>query len=226
MSAPTKDGSTLPLQGRGNLSSGPVEDSQHSFQIVVCAGPDTGRVFELDKPALVLGRGETADVRLTDPTVSQFHIEAGLADPGVQVLDRGSRNGVWFGGARIERGIIGALISLEQTTVRLESNQCQTAQWPMTTAFGHLIGKSPAMLSLFHLLSRLADNDLPVILQGPTGSGKEEIACALHAQSRRAAGPFAVLDCTVIPESLTKNILLGHERGLCSFTPTWTLRGS
>lgn len=215
MSALSKDGSTLPLQGRGNRSSGPVDGPTHCLRIVVCAGPDTGRAFELDKEVLVLGRGETADVPLTDPAVSQFHMEVSLAESGVRLLDLGSLNGVWFGGARIERGIIpiGALISLGQTTVRLESNQSQAAQWPMTTAFGHLIGKSPAMLSLFHLLSRLAGNDLPIILQGPTGSGKEEIARALHAQSRRAAGPFAVLDCTVIPESLAESILFGHERG-------------
>ena len=68
MSSLSKDGSTLPLQGRGNRSSDPVDGHTHCLRIVVCAGPEAGRAFELDKEVLVLGRGETADVPLTDPT--------------------------------------------------------------------------------------------------------------------------------------------------------------
>ena len=69
------------------------------------------------------------------------------------------------------------------------------------------------MLELFATLERIAPKDLTVLLQGETGTGKEEVARALHGRSARAAAPFVVIDATALPESLAESLLFGHERG-------------
>jgi DNA-binding NtrC family response regulator len=81
------------------------------------------------------------------------------------------------------------------------------------TSFGGLIGQSTVMRDLYSLLARLARNDLSVVMQGATGTGKEEAARALQTRSRRSSGPFVVLDCTAIPPTLAPSILFGHEKG-------------
>jgi len=84
---------------------------------------------------------------------------------------------------------------------------------PTPSGFGAVLGASPAMRRVYPLLERVAASDVPVLLEGETGTGKEAVAEAIHAASARAAGPFAVLDCTAIPPSLVESMLFGHERG-------------
>src|SRR6185503_1792870 len=75
------------------------------------------------------------------------------------------------------------------------------------------LGASAPMRRLFALLERAAPTDLTVLLAGETGTGKEEIARAMHAGSARADQPFVVLDCGSIPHGLAEAALFGHERG-------------
>ena len=69
------------------------------------------------------------------------------------------------------------------------------------------------MRELFALLERLAPTELAVFIEGPTGSGKELVARALHEASPRAAGPFVVLDCAALPANLAESVLFGHTTG-------------
>jgi two-component system response regulator HydG len=86
---------------------------------------------------------------------------------------------------------------------------------PIATAerFGQLIGSSLEMRRLYPLCARLAASDVPVVIEGETGTGKEVIAEALHEHGARAAGPFVVFDCTAVPPNLVESELFGHERG-------------
>src|SRR3569833_3081562 len=70
-----------------------------------------------------------------------------------------------------------------------------------------------AMLKLYDLIRRLARSDLPVLVTGETGSGKENAAAAVHAWSPRSAGPFVSLDCAALPESRAESELFVYERG-------------
>src|SRR5206468_1831686 len=79
--------------------------------------------------------------------------------------------------------------------------------------FGPLLGNSPEMLDVFALLNRVAPKQLSLLVEGETGTGKEEVANAVHAASPRSSGPFVVLDCTTIPPNLAESVLFGHERG-------------
>ena len=83
-----------------------------------------------------------------------------------------------------------------------------------------LLIADPAMRGLFRLVERLAPSDLPVLVTGETGTGKELVALSLHARSRRAAGPFIAVNCAALPESLAESELFGHERGAFSGAST------
>ncbi len=74
----------------------------------------------------------------------------------------------------------------------------------------------PATVRVFELLGRLAATDLPVLIVGETGSGKENAAFAVHHQSSRRDRPFVPLNCAVLNESLAESELFGHDRGAFS----------
>jgi transcriptional regulator with GAF, ATPase, and Fis domain len=78
------------------------------------------------------------------------------------------------------------------------------------------------MRSLFYVLADYARTDSPVLVQGETGTGKELVAKAIHEASNRASGPFVVVDCGALPETLLESELFGHVKG--SFTGATTTR--
>jgi DNA-binding NtrC family response regulator len=82
--------------------------------------------------------------------------------------------------------------------------------------FAELIGKSHKMQEVFELIKIVAKSNATVLIQGETGTGKELVARAVHAESHRHKGPFVSLNCAALPESLLESELFGHEKG--SFT--------
>jgi transcriptional regulator with GAF, ATPase, and Fis domain len=79
-----------------------------------------------------------------------------------------------------------------------------------------IIGAETGLRSVMEQLELVARSDVPVLVLGETGSGKEVVARAIHLRSRRAAGPFLRVNCGAIPAELVDSELFGHERG--SFT--------
>jgi DNA-binding NtrC family response regulator len=76
-----------------------------------------------------------------------------------------------------------------------------------------LVGASPRMRSLIRMIEGLRHNESHVLIHGESGTGKELVARAIHATSRRTAGPFVPVDCGALPESIIESELFGHERG-------------
>lgn len=74
-------------------------------------------------------------------------------------------------------------------------------------------GKSPAMVGVYKLIARVAPTESTVLIHGETGTGKELIARAIHANSLRQEGPFIPVDCGTLAENLLESELFGHERG-------------
>jgi two-component system, NtrC family, response regulator AtoC len=74
----------------------------------------------------------------------------------------------------------------------------------------------PAMARLYQLVERLASSDLPVMVCGETGTGKELAACALHQLSRRSGQPLVSVNCAAIQDTLVESELFGYERGAFS----------
>ncbi len=80
-------------------------------------------------------------------------------------------------------------------------------------SFAGFLGESPAMRAVYSIIERVAASSVDVLVTGETGTGKELVARAIHAGSRRSAGPFVPVDCGAIPDALLESELFGHERG-------------
>lgn len=88
----------------------------------------------------------------------------------------------------------------------------------------NVVAASPAMRSILELIERIRNQDIPVLIGGETGTGKEVIARAIHTTSRRAQGPFVAINCCTLPEELLDSELFGHVKG--AFTgATANMRG-
>jgi DNA-binding NtrC family response regulator len=79
-----------------------------------------------------------------------------------------------------------------------------------------IIGRSASMIDLFDTIMEIANSESSILILGETGTGKELIARAIHANSKRMGGPFVPINCGAIPESLMESEIFGHEKG--SFT--------
>ena len=82
-----------------------------------------------------------------------------------------------------------------------------------TYSFSGIIAKSPKMQEVFTLIQRAAESNITVLIQGENGTGKELVAKSTHFNSDRKAGPFVVVNCAAIPDTLIESELFGHERG-------------
>lgn len=79
--------------------------------------------------------------------------------------------------------------------------------------FGSIIGKSAAMREVFYALERAAASEATILIQGPTGTGKELATGAIHYQGARSKGPLVTVNCSALSESLLESELFGHVRG-------------
>jgi two-component system, NtrC family, response regulator AtoC len=76
-----------------------------------------------------------------------------------------------------------------------------------------LVGRSAGLLEVYKQVARAASTNVPVLITGETGTGKEQVARSLHQRSLRSAGPFVPVDCGAISESLMESELFGHAKG-------------
>lgn len=84
------------------------------------------------------------------------------------------------------------------------------------TAPGAPIAADPESLSILALAERIAASDIPVLINGPTGTGKEVLSRFIHDHSPRARKPFIAINCAAMPETMLEALLFGHQKG--SFT--------
>ncbi|WP_417292627.1 sigma 54-interacting transcriptional regulator [Desulfovibrio porci] len=103
------------------------------------------------------------------------------------------------------------LHSLNEDITRLE-NSART----LRTAESLFLGESPAALRVREWIARAAPTDIPVLITGETGTGKELAASALHAASLRHAAPFVKINCAALPGQLLESELFGHRKGAFS----------
>jgi two-component system response regulator GlrR len=184
-------------------------------RLEVVAGPDAGASQLLASPVLVIGRSG-GDLVLSDRRVSALHAEIRLEPDGYRVRDLGSTNGTYAWGMRIVEAFIGpgTTLVVGDSAVRFVplSEAVEMPLWAESRLCG-LVGRSPAMRRLFETIDRVASSDATALITGETGTGKELVAEAMHERSRRAGGPFVVLDCSTVPVSLFEDHLFGHEAG-------------
>ncbi|MFW6147558.1 MAG: sigma-54-dependent transcriptional regulator [Thermodesulfobacteriota bacterium] len=88
--------------------------------------------------------------------------------------------------------------------------------------YTNLIGTSKAIEKIYDMIDKVADTDSTVLISGPSGTGKELIARAIHYGSNRSNKPIVVINCGAIPEELLESELFGHEKG--AFTGAYRSR--
>ncbi|WP_428262034.1 sigma 54-interacting transcriptional regulator [Haliangium sp.] len=186
------------------------------LRLSVEKGPDRKLRRELDGDRLLIGTHERCDLVLTDPTVSRQHCEIALVPEGYAVRDLDSTNGTFLDRVRVREIVIerDTKLRVGDTLVRVTPlDETVDIALGEDTAFGPLEGRSAAMRRVFDILRRVAPSDATVLITGPSGTGKEVAARAVHEASARADGPFIVVDCGALPQNLIESELYGHERG-------------
>jgi DNA-binding NtrC family response regulator len=175
------------------------------------AGADAGKSGEIVSGSAIVGRAASADIRVVDPTVSQFHVELHATDGGVDVLDLGSHNGTRVNDIEVRAAKVpgGAELRIGESAMVLELGAPYRVELSKTSDFGTLVGAAPAMREVYAVLERLARSDVHVVLEGEPGTGKHSAARGLHDASRRAAAPFVVVRCSGLPSALATTALFG-----------------
>ena len=188
------------------------------LRLVVLSGPDAPARLVVRRGTVTIGTHETADLKLTDDTVSRFHCELAHEQGRLVVRDLGSRNGTTVNGVQVLHAFAepGQRLAIGRTVIEISRGEAsEAAKVPLSDAgrFGSLVGTSVPMRAAFSLLERCAQTDATVLLEGETGTGKEGAAEGIHAASSRANQPFIVVDCGAVPPALLESELFGHEKG-------------
>jgi len=103
-----------------------------------------------------------------------------------------------------------------------EENLLLKAEFRSQHGLDRMVGVSPAMVALFNMVRSIAPTSSTVLITGETGTGKEVIAHAIHANSRFRSGPFVAINCAAVPAGLLESELFGHARGAFTDAKTAT----
>ncbi|MEW8335623.1 MAG: sigma-54 dependent transcriptional regulator [Candidatus Thiodiazotropha sp.] len=102
--------------------------------------------------------------------------------------------------------------ALDNAALRKDHLFCKR-QLEQSNQRSSLVGNSEALAKVRQLIEAVAPNDITVLIQGESGSGKELVARAIHAQSHRKNHNFVAIDCCTLQENLFESELFGHEKG-------------
>jgi DNA-binding NtrC family response regulator len=172
---------------------------------------------------LAIGRSKDAELRIDHPSVSRQHAELHREGPIYALRDCESANGTWINGERIEHravsagdvlrfgDCIGVVVTVEAGTGGCDFSSLAPGLWG-----------GPTLKAAVARARVAAPSDLPLVIVGETGTGKERVARALHHWSRRP-GPFNAINCSAVPTPLAEAELFGHQRG--AFTGAERARG-
>jgi transcriptional regulator of acetoin/glycerol metabolism len=162
---------------------------------------------------LRVGRGEDCELHLEHPSVSRLHAELYRQGLVYSLRDFESTNGTFLNGSRVGHATISA-------GDVLRCGDCIGVVVDVAPGAGPLefallapeLWGGPSLAATLAKAKTAARSDVPIVVVGETGSGKERIARALHYWSGRA-GPFRAVNCATIPTTLAEAELFGHQRG-------------
>jgi len=189
-----------------------------AFVVSVVEGPDRGASVRIDasRPGrLLVGQSPACELKLRDPHVSRRHLAFELDGERVRMNDLGSTNGTTVNQIQVVEAYLrgGEIVHVGETALRVDKGTAEPTHLSPAMRFGRVVGASPEMRRIYPLCDKIAQSNVPVVIEGETGTGKELLAEALHEAGPRTSGPFVVFDCTAIPPSLAESTLFGHERG-------------
>ena len=186
-----------------------------AFSLVVKEGADAGAVLAVDEGScdVFIGTSPASALRLADPLVSRRHVGFEVSGGHLRLRDQGSTNGTFVNGTRTIDALLsgGETIRVGATVLSVERST-RDVEVSMQTSFGSFVGASLAVRRLYPLCAKVAASNVPLVIEGETGTGKEALAEAIHESGSRRNKPFVVFDCTAVPPSLLEGALFGHER--------------
>lgn len=195
---------------------------QPGLEIVTCADPGDGlEIVRRRRPRIVLldlmmpgmsGMDVLDEIVKFDPSIEVILVTAHYStESAVQAIQRGASDYLEkpFSVERL-RERVGRIIA--DTRLRDRAGEIG-GELNDNFQFNGIIGRSAAMLDLFARIRRIGPHFRTVLVTGPTGSGKELVARALHQLSPVAGGPFVVCNCAAIAENLVESELFGHVKG-------------
>lgn len=176
--------------------------------LLVVITEDAVTTHPLRRGAMVIGRGQEADIRIDSGAVSRRHARL-FVDERVRIEDCGSRNGTFVRGAALAPGALAEVTPSDLVELGASVSlvvQARLAARPDA-------GAEPYLGDLERLIPRIAKSAISVVIAGETGTGKEVLAKRLHAESPRGAGPWVAINCAAVSEALLESELFGYERG-------------
>lgn len=136
-----------------------------------------------------------------------------VINKAVYILDsRGNRVPISVSTA-VFRDASGAVIGGVETFRDLRLAEELRQQVEAENAFAGIVGRSPRMREIFEILPKIAQSDSTVLIEGPSGTGKERLARAIHNLSRRRDKPFVAVNCGAMPDTLLESELFGYKAG-------------
>ena len=105
--------------------------------------------------------------------------------------------------------IVGGLATFHDLTLEHQLDQVISDRY----TFHDMIGKSPEMQKVFETVSVISGTDATILIEGPTGTGKDLLAKVIHSSSQRASHPFVKVNCAAIPDNLLESEMFGYVKG-------------
>jgi transcriptional regulator with PAS, ATPase and Fis domain len=160
---------------------------------------------------LVLGRANSCGVVVGGQGVSREHAEFTRQGPLWILRDLGSTNGSYVDGRRVQHAPVGpgSLIRIGESVALVSRHESGTVE-AKELVEGLIAG--PELAALLEPIKRAATTDLPIVVTGATGTGKERVAQAVHKWSGRS-GPYYAINCAAIPAQMAEAELFGYRRG-------------
>jgi len=187
------------------------------FTVRVVEGASAGAEVVVDGSSgrVLVGTSALCQLVLGDRLVSRRHLAMELSKAGLRLTDLDSRNGTTVDGTRILEALAGhgAVVRVGDAILQVAATTGAEERLGSATSFGRMIGASPVMRRLYPALEKLARTDIPVLVEGEAGVGKELLAEVLHEQGPRAGGPFVVVDPASTSRYAIAEVLFGREPG-------------
>jgi DNA-binding NtrC family response regulator len=185
-------------------------------ELVVREGPAEGERYVIRKPEVRVGSDPSCDWVLTGDLAPR-HFRVHLDGSSYRVERDSPDEELWLDGAPVDGEAdlaVGTRLRAGTTEMELQTRTHDDPVRPLgQERFGEMVARSAVMRVLFHRILRVAPHDVPVLVLGETGTGKELVARAIHDHSRRAQGPFVAVNCGALPGELIESELFGHVKG-------------